>query len=77
MTHHILTLSNILQNPIAEVLNAFGKLFNAISKIGVKRRVYALTLKELDRLSDKELADIGLHRGDIEIVARQTAYGRT
>ena len=29
------------------------------------------TVSELNRLSNRELADLGIHRGDIERVARQ------
>ena len=31
------------------------------------------TVRELSRFSDRELADIGISRGDIEKVARQAA----
>ncbi len=31
------------------------------------------TVRELSRFSDRELADIGIRRGDIEEVARQAA----
>ena len=32
---------------------------------------YAKTVKELNKLTNRELADIGLNRGDIEDVARK------
>lgn len=40
-----------------------------------KAREYQRTYNELDGLCDRELADIGLRRGDIADVARQHVYG--
>jgi uncharacterized protein YjiS (DUF1127 family) len=40
-------------------------------KITAWRR-YRDSVRELSRLSDRELSDIGLMRGDIEFVARQS-----
>ena len=39
------------------------------------RRDYRRTLNELDSLSDRDLADIGIHRGQIPALARQHVYG--
>jgi uncharacterized protein YjiS (DUF1127 family) len=39
-------------------------------------RAIAQTRNELSRLSDRELNDLGLTRGDIETVARQTITGQ-
>ncbi len=41
-------------------------------KLAAWRR-YRETARELAQLSDQELGDIGLHRGEIESVARKTA----
>ena len=38
-----------------------------------RRRVYAKTLTELSRLSNRELADLGLHRSQLRSVALQAA----
>ncbi|TDL81968.1 DUF1127 domain-containing protein [Palleronia sediminis] len=40
------------------------------------RRIYVDTVRELSRLSNRELADLGLHRSAIEAAARDAAYGR-
>ena len=41
-------------------------------KVAAWRR-YRTSVRELSRLTDRELTDLGLNRYDIEIVARQTA----
>lgn len=39
-----------------------------------KYRLYRTTLNELASLSDRDLLDLGLHRGMIDAVAREAAY---
>jgi uncharacterized protein YjiS (DUF1127 family) len=41
-----------------------------------RRRVYSQTLSELQALSDRDLADLGLHRSLISAVAKEAAYGK-
>jgi uncharacterized protein YjiS (DUF1127 family) len=38
-----------------------------------KRRAYSTTLNELSALSDRDLADLGLHRSGIKAVALEAA----
>lgn len=38
-------------------------------------RLYRRTLAELEALSDRDLADLGLFRQDLPAVARETVYG--
>ncbi|MEM9798425.1 MAG: DUF1127 domain-containing protein [Pseudomonadota bacterium] len=38
-------------------------------------RTYRTTLAELSRLSDRDLADLGLFRGNLREVAIKAAYG--
>lgn len=38
-------------------------------------RLYRATLNELGSLSDRDLADLGLHRAMIADVAREASYG--
>ena len=59
MTHHILTISNYLQSPIFEIIKAIEKVITFFSTIGARHKIYIQTLKELNQLSEKELADIG------------------
>lgn len=35
--------------------------------------IYRATVRELERLADKDLSDLGIGRSDIKDVARQTA----
>ena len=41
-----------------------------------RRRVYLQTVSELSALSDRDLADLGLHRSMIRAVAKDAAYGK-
>lgn len=41
-----------------------------------QRRVYARTVAELNGLTDRELADLGISRLGITEIAREAAYGR-
>jgi uncharacterized protein YjiS (DUF1127 family) len=38
-----------------------------------RHRRYTRTIKELTFLSDRELADLGIHRADIRRIAREAA----
>lgn len=49
-----------------------GALKTAIAR----RRLYAVTLAELNQLNDRELADLGMSRLSIAEVAREAAYGK-
>ena len=44
------------------------------AKIAAYRR-YRDSVRELSRLNDRELNDLGISRSDIEFVARQSARG--
>ena len=41
-----------------------------------RRRVYVQTLRELNALNDRELADLGISKFSIPEIAREAAYGR-
>jgi len=41
-----------------------------------QRRVYARTVAELNGLTDRELADLGISRLGIPEIAREAAYGK-
>ena len=41
-----------------------------------QRRVYTRTVAELNALTDRELADLGISRLSIPEIAREAAYGK-
>jgi uncharacterized protein YjiS (DUF1127 family) len=49
--------------------------FEFVRRYLEQRRVYLRTLRELSSCTDRELNDLGIGRGDIEEIARQTAQG--
>lgn len=57
----------------------FAGRFNAIKKSVAERmaryRVYRETQAELEGLSDRDLADLGLSRAGIKAIALEAAYG--
>lgn len=81
MTQHILTLNNYLQSPLSNISNFFGKIYEAISQAQTRKaiamvkehmwaqKVYRSTYNELSKLTDRELLDIGITRGDIHWIA--------
>ena len=50
-------------------------LFARIARAFADYRVYAETRNELEALSDRELADLGISRLNITTIARDAAYG--
>jgi uncharacterized protein YjiS (DUF1127 family) len=51
-------------------------LKDALIAAAQQRRVYARTVAELNALSDRELADLGIVRDMIAEIAHQAAYGK-
>ncbi|MDO6590250.1 DUF1127 domain-containing protein [Loktanella sp. D2R18] len=58
---------------------SFGARFNAFrSEIAQKiaaHKVYTSTVNELQSLSNRDLADLGVSRSDIKRIALEAAYG--
>lgn len=51
--------------------------FVANLKDGLRRRaLYKRTLRELNNLTAREMADLGIHPAIIDQVAREAAYGK-
>lgn len=67
MTQHIVAVSNILAGPIDGLLDL---IHSTRVKMENAKRVRA-TIKELSKLSDRELNDIGISRGDIYAIAHE------
>jgi len=68
MTQLILIQANFLQNAISSLFGLFKDIKTNRKEMSSARK----TLKELNKLSDADLLDIGLCRGDI----RNVAYGK-
>jgi Uncharacterized conserved small protein len=62
-----------LTNNTTAWLDIKGWLTNYTRK-SAQQRAYRLTVKEISALTDKELRDIGLTRGDIHSIAMETHY---
>lgn len=60
-----LSLRDMIAHPMA-----------ALQLMVQRRRVYLQTVSELSALSDRDLADLGLHRSMIRAVAKDAAYGK-
>ena len=69
MTQAILTAHNYSTRAI----ELFIELFRSFIRYKTNRAAIKQTIKELNMLTDRELADIGLCRGDIYSVARKDA----
>jgi uncharacterized protein YjiS (DUF1127 family) len=52
-----------------------GGLWASLTERYTKYSVYRATVAELDALTDRELADLGLHRSQLRDVAYEAAYG--
>jgi len=62
---HIQAVSNYLQSPIEGLID----LFKSFIRMREQNARIRSTIKELNKLSDRELNDIGIARGDIWSVA--------
>lgn len=57
------------------MLGTLAQYFEAAAERHASRRIYKATLSELDALSNRELADLGLHRSELKRVAWESARG--
>jgi uncharacterized protein YjiS (DUF1127 family) len=60
----------------SSVADRLAVLFAGVSAMVQRRRIYGQTLRELNALTDRELADLGMHRLAIADIAREAAYGK-
>ena len=71
MTQLILIQANFLQNAIRALLDLFKDANSSRKEMSTARK----TIKELNKLTDKDLLDIGICRGDIWSVAHNKTDG--
>lgn len=67
-------VSNIAVSKTAP--NAIRGWFATLSQRFADNRLYARTLRELESLNDRELADLGLSRSSLRDVAYQAVYSK-
>ncbi|MBY5932121.1 DUF1127 domain-containing protein [Tateyamaria omphalii] len=58
---------------VERILGTAARVFEAAAERRAKARVYRTTLTELNALSNRELADLGLHRSELKRVAWESA----
>ncbi|WP_322889633.1 MULTISPECIES: DUF1127 domain-containing protein [unclassified Yoonia] len=59
--------------PFADRVSGFRV---SLSEKMAKRKVYLTTLRELQSLSNRDLADLGLSRTELRSIALEAAYGK-
>lgn len=64
------------QIPGATLAGRIGKVRMAIEDRFARYALYRRTLNELKQLDDRDLADLGISRADIEHLAREAAWGK-
>ncbi len=69
MTHHILFINSRLSGLITDITHSFVKFADRLARAAHVRAQRRETFKQLSRLSDKELLDMGITRYDIEQIA--------
>ncbi|WP_299611946.1 DUF1127 domain-containing protein [uncultured Tateyamaria sp.] len=60
---------------VERLLGSVAHAFEAAAERRAKQRIYRSTFNELNVLSNRELADLGLHRSELKRVAWESAYG--
>lgn len=60
----------------ATLSERFAALRENFAAARAQRKIYNTTMTELDALSNRDLADLGLSRSMIKSVAMQAAYGK-
>ncbi|XDA99437.1 DUF1127 domain-containing protein [Sulfitobacter sp. LCG007] len=53
-----------------------ASLLEAAAERQARRRVFRTTLNELQALSNRELADLGLHRSELRRIALEASQGK-
>ena len=68
--------TNTIRAGNVSILDRLSAVARTVAAAVERRRLYSQTLRELESLSARELADLGLHRSVIADVAREAAYGK-
>ena len=65
---------NSTRSDVLGLQGRFGLVLKSVRAAVERRRVYQQTLFELNGLSDRDLADLGIARASIADIAREAAY---
>ncbi|MBM7070063.1 DUF1127 domain-containing protein [Actibacterium sp. 188UL27-1] len=69
-----MTFQNLyLSHPLHRIVEVYWRLRSEIAENRRTRAVYNQTFAELSAMSDRELVDIGLSRGDIGQISAEAA----
>lgn len=60
--------------PSASIWHRLGTMGDTLAARWTQYQLYRQTRGELDALSDRDLADLGIHRADIHDIATDAAY---
>jgi uncharacterized protein YjiS (DUF1127 family) len=71
--HKMAHYTDISRTAGTGLISVVRNMFEGIRLSFARQRAFTTTYNQLDALSDHELADIGLSRGDILDIARETA----
>ena len=63
------------QLPGLSLTARIGGLVQRFKEANARRVAYQKAYSELQGLSNRELMEFGMHRGDLEEIARREAYG--
>ena len=58
------------------IVERVGRIRAALGDRFARQTLYRRTLSELEALSDRDLADLGIARGDLQDLAREAAWGK-
>lgn len=68
-----MTVANTNITASKSPLYFLSRIVDGVRAATSRSRMYARTTRELSALSDHELADIGISRGEIRFIAREAA----
>ncbi|WP_299370509.1 DUF1127 domain-containing protein [uncultured Tateyamaria sp.] len=60
---------------VERILGTVARFLETAAERHAQRRVYRTTLDELNTLTNRELADLGMHRSELKRIAWESAYG--
>ena len=69
-------VSTSTRTDVLSLRELFLRPLQSLRLMAQRRSIYRQTLAELSALSDRDLADLGLHRSLISAVAKDAAYGK-